>query len=508
MKRVVAVCAVAVLVALAGCGSTTRSGAADPAGVAPATSLAYASFAIAPQGSEKAAFDTAFGKLLGPSPEARLGQAFTRAAQTSGTLDYETDVKPWLGGTISAFVTHIGRDRADYGVLIASTDDGKAQAAIDKDLAGSGAESRSYRDVSYKVLSDGTANGVVAHFVVAGTEAAFKAVVDAVKDGTTLATSAAWKSSVGTRGDGKAGLAYVDLKAVLGSLASDLPGAQSFAGPFLVRLLQLHPVVATLDARPDSLVVDVSSPGTNPDPRGPGAASSKLIESLPADSWLALALPKVGQALDKVVQALKANPLIAPAYQRAATQLRAATGIDLDHETPATVGDVAVFARGTTAQTVGGALVVRSRRPAHMAATVRRLPALIRARTHGHVRVTDRSAGFDVTSRRARQPLQVRVGASGAVAAYGAAALREALQPSTQLGTTPLFQKAATAIGGRPTLFVALGPALQLAASSPHHKGEGGFQRALPHLEHLEYVALGARRAGDVDILRAVAGLR
>jgi hypothetical protein len=37
-------------------------------------------------------------KLLGPNPEAKLGAAFTEATQTSGKLDYETDVKPWLGG--------------------------------------------------------------------------------------------------------------------------------------------------------------------------------------------------------------------------------------------------------------------------------------------------------------------------------------------------------------------------------------------------------------------------
>jgi hypothetical protein len=42
VKRVVAVCAGAVLVALTGCGSTSGSGPGDPASVRPASSLAYA----------------------------------------------------------------------------------------------------------------------------------------------------------------------------------------------------------------------------------------------------------------------------------------------------------------------------------------------------------------------------------------------------------------------------------------------------------------------------------
>src|SRR4051794_20859619 len=196
--------------ALTGCGSSagTGAGTVDPATLAPPGSLAFATFELAPQGPEKAGFEAAFGKLLGPAPEARLGEAFTKAAQTSGRLDYLADVKPWLGDSVSVAVTRVAPRDGDFALLVASTDDGKAQAAIDKDLAGTHAQSRTYRDVSYKVLDDGTANGVIPGFLVAGTEAAFKAVVDASKDGKSLADSDQWKSSVGNRGDGKVGLAY------------------------------------------------------------------------------------------------------------------------------------------------------------------------------------------------------------------------------------------------------------------------------------------------------------
>jgi hypothetical protein len=463
VKRVFAACAAAVLIAVAGCGSSTgSSGATDPATLAPSGTLAFASFDMTLPGSADAAFE----KLLGPAPEAKLGAAFTKATQTSGKLDYLADVRPWLGDTVSVAVTRVAPRDCDFALLAASTDDEKAQAAIDKDLAGAHAETRDYRGVSYMRLDDGTVNGIVSHFLVAGTEAAFKGVVDASKGGDSLADTEQWKSSVGDRGEGKLGLAYVDAKALLQSFASSLPGAKGVVAPLLLGMVQLKPIVATLDATPDSFLVDASSPGAKPDPRGPGAASSPLIESMPARAWLALAVPDVGQALGKVATALKANPLIASQYARVADAFRARTGLDLDRDL-LTLGDVGVFARGTTASTVRGTLVVQSRR-----ATLRRLRALVGAHAKHRVAVMPP---------------------------------RPAVEP---LGQTPLFKKAADAIGGRPTLFVDFAPALQVAATSPHHRSDEHFQRALPRLRHIEYIAAGARRDGDLDVVRGVIGLR
>jgi Protein of unknown function (DUF3352) len=492
VKRAVAACAVAVLVALSGCGSVAGTGTSDPASIAPPGTLAYASFALAPQGPEKADFDAAFGKLLGADPESKLGAAFTKAAQTSGKLDYLTDVKPWLGDSVSVVVTRVGLRTGDFAMLVASTDDDKAKAAIDKDLAGQHTDSRTYRDVSYKVLDDGTINGVVSHFVVAGTEPAFKAVVDAAKDGKSLAGTDQWKTSVGDRGNGKVGLGYVDAKALLQSLASSLPGMQRVAGPLLLGLLHLHPFVATLDAKPDKLVVDVSSPGTKPDPRGPGAASSPLIESLPTDSWFAAALPDVGQALGKVAAAVKANPLIAAQYAHVVEEIRARTGLDLDKDVLAAVGDLGLFVHGTTPRTVRGGLLVDSPKPAALARTLRRVPALINRSAEGHAAAIPRRAGFDVTGPRMAHPFE----------------LRRALHPNGKLGETFLFKKAAAAIGERPILFVDFAQALSLAAASPHHRSDQHFRRALPRLRHVEFVAAGARRDAGLDVLRALVGLR
>ncbi|HEX6715403.1 MAG TPA: DUF3352 domain-containing protein [Thermoleophilaceae bacterium] len=462
MKRVLAACAAATLIALAGCGSGSgAAGNVDPATIAPPGALAFASFDMAPQGPERADFDAAFEKLLGAAPEATLGAAFTKATQTSGKLDYLADVRPWLGGSVSLVVTRVASHDCDFALLAASTDDEKAQAAIDKDLAGVHTETRSYRDVPYKVQDDGTANGIVEHFLVAGTERAFRSVVDAAKDGKSLADSEQWKATVGDRGDGKVGLAYVDLKGLLQSFAANLPGAQRVAVPLLLGLADLHPFVATLDAQPDRLVVDVSSPGTEPDARGPGAASSPLIESLPADAWLALAVPDVGQTLGTVVGALKSSPLIAAQYGRVADAIRARTGLDLSKDI-LTLGDVGFYARGKTATLVAEA----------QQGTLERLRTFVQTRANHRLTVT------------------------------------APVRADETLGDTPLFRKAAVAIGQRPTLFVDFGPALEVAAASPHHRDDAHFARALPRLRHIEYIAAGARRDGGLDVARGVIGLR
>jgi hypothetical protein len=492
VKHAFAACAAAVVIAVSGCGSVAGTSTTDPAKLAPPGTLAYASFQLAPQGPEKADFDAAFSKLLGADPEAKLGEAFTKAAQTSGKLDYQADVKPWLGDSIAAVVTRVGPHSADFAMLVGSTDDAKAQAAIDKDLAGVHTDARSYRDVSYKVLDDGTVNGIVSHFLVAGTEPAFKAVVDAAKDGNSLAGSDQWQKTVGDRANGKVGLAYVDAKGLLQSFASNLPGVQSVTTPLLLGMLQLHPFVATLDAHPNSLVVDVSSPGTPADTRGPGAASSPLIESLPTDSWLAAAVPDLGPALGKIVAALKANPLIGGEYANVVGQIRARTGLDLEKDVLAAVGDVGVFVHGTTPRTVRAGVVIESPRPARLARTLRRVPALINQNAGGQVAAVPRRGGFDVTGPRMARPFQVR----GPV------------HPSGNLGQTDLFRMAAAAIGERPTLFVDFATALTVAARSPHHRSEADFKQALPRLRHIEFVAAGARRDGGLDVLRGVVGLR
>lgn len=450
---------------LAGCGSGTGASRVDPATLAPPRTLALATLNINPQGTEKADFDAAFAKLLGGSPEQKLGEGFTRAARTNSALTYADDVKPWLGDSLSLVVTRVARAGSEWALLAASNDDGAARKAIAKDLEGSGADSDSYRGVDFRVLPDGTVNAVFQNFLIAGNERTFKAIVDAVKDDNTLADTDQWKASAAGRADGKTGLAYVDARGLIQSAASSLPGAEGIALPLLLGTVKLNPFVATLDSQPDKLVVDISSPGTPADRRGVRAASSPLIDNLPARAWFALALPDVGPTIGKLLDALQSNPLIAAPVQRALASVKQQTGLDVRRDVVDQVDDVGVYATGSTPGSERAALVVDSSRPGPIRRVVARLDKDLRV-----------------------------------VAARSLAGAR--------LGSTGLFKKAALAIGQRPTLFVDFARALRLAAASRRHAADAHFQRALPRLRHIEYVATGARRDGGLDVIRTVVGIR
>lgn len=509
MKRVLALCALLAALAAAGCGSGAGSGPTDPAKLAPEGTLAYASFEIAPRGPERAGFDAAFGKLLGADPEEQIARGLVDAVRESGSkLDYAQDVKPWLGGTAAAVLTGVSQRRADYALLLASTDDDKARAAIDKDLQGSGATAQTYRGADYK-LNRGTANGVVGHFLVAGTEKAFRAVVDASRDGKSLADTQQWHDSVGDRATGKVGLGYLDVKGILQTVVSQAPGAERVVGPLAIGLIQIHPFVATLDANPDSLILDISSPGTPADKNGPASASSPLIERMPADAWFALGLPQVGRALEKITAKLQLNPLIAGQYAEVTARIKQRTGLDLKRDLFAGIGDIAAFARGADTKSLGGGLVVQARDASALRRTVSRLPFLIRAGKGARmVRVRKTAHGYDVTSKAMPQPVQVRIAPPGAIAAYGAASMRAALAPGARLGQTDLFRKAAAAVGARPILFASLGSIFDLVKASPHGRNQRDFAQAAPRLAHLEYAAVGMRRDAASDVIRAVIGLR
>jgi hypothetical protein len=217
-----------------------------------------------------------------------------------------------------------------------------------------------------------------------------------------------------------------------------------------------------------------------------------------------MALPEVGQSLAKLLDAVKLNPLMAQQYSKFARQMRIKTGLDLERDVLAGLGDVGAFARGASERTIGGGVVVEAAEPAALRRTLATLPALI-ARGHD-VKVRRRGPGFDVTSKGVPQPVLVRMSGGRAVAAYGRGAARAGLAPAATLGGTDLFRKAAAAVGNRPTVFATFEQIAALVRSSPHK--HAGAAKVEARLAHLEYAAVGARREGKLDVLRAVLGLR
>src|SRR4051794_667398 len=167
--------------AVAACGSSSGAGGTvDPATLVPANAPVYVEATLHADDQEATDARTALAKILRTSdPAGKLSNLLDQSGGRDG-IRFDQDVAPWLGDQIGVGVLTFGRGRADAVLVAASTDDAKAQQAIDKIQKG-GAR-RTYRGVDYSFdAADHTAAAVVGDAVVIGSEAGFKGAVDASK---------------------------------------------------------------------------------------------------------------------------------------------------------------------------------------------------------------------------------------------------------------------------------------------------------------------------------------
>src|SRR4051794_8307533 len=147
-----------VLLVAAGCGSSGGSGSGtDTAKLAPPTSFLYAEATIDPSGGQEAAMRSILGDLPGEgAPEDRINNLLEQASKDDNTpphVDYNADIKPWLGDKASVFVAPSASGSAGspmWAVVIATSDEGKANDAIKKGKESTDREA-SYNGVDYTV---------------------------------------------------------------------------------------------------------------------------------------------------------------------------------------------------------------------------------------------------------------------------------------------------------------------------------------------------------------------
>src|SRR5205807_61107 len=133
MRRLIGLVAgLALVIALPACGGKTNE-TKRAAGLVPSDALAYVSFSLSPSVSQKSHVGSVLQKLPKVARKSFDGlkdQLLTQAVKNVG-LDYERDVKPWLGSELALAVLP-GTPQPDVVALIRSNDDGKARAALDK----------------------------------------------------------------------------------------------------------------------------------------------------------------------------------------------------------------------------------------------------------------------------------------------------------------------------------------------------------------------------------------
>jgi hypothetical protein len=517
LVRLAALGLVALAVAwVAGCGGSSGDGNADPARVAPKASAIYAVGAISPDGDQGAAVKALSRKLFGEKdPGKAISQAVQRAinrAGGSGKVDFEKDVKPWLGRRAAVALTQLqaGSTRISGAVIVASKDLDATRAAIKKLERGRRISKGSYRGVAFDIdRSDQSAAGVVGDFAVLGFQPdGFRAVVDASKDGG-LADAQNFQAAK-RRGEGKLGLAYLDVKTFVGAALQRLPADQRSAVQGALGATNLQPVTATLDAKSNAVNVEVLAQAASGANRSPQAGKAPVIAGLPGDSWAAFGIPRLGQTLATALRNFESG-LGGAAIGSLKGVLTQRTGLDLDRDILAALGDVALFARGTSLLNVGGGAVVQSPSPAAARRLVSKLGAFV-ARQGSAKTVRTRIGGADgvkITIPRVPGAINFVVKGAKLVLAYSDPATTQALSPSTKLAQSSRYQRAAASLGGiSPSLFIDFGPIASLVEGVSPSRPTPSFARAKQGLQALDTLALGARAEGGQQVVRFVLRLK
>ena len=492
------ICAFFALVT-AGCGSGSSSSGTDTAKLAPASSFLYGEVTLDPTGSQEAGVRSILGDLPGSGPpEQRLENLLEQATQSDKTskVDFKTDVKPWLGDKAAVFVAGpVSSSSAAWAVTVATTDEGAAKDTIKKDSDSKTVQS-SYRGVDYSIDkgNGGDAMAVVDGFFVAGSERGVKAAIDASK-GESLSSSDRYKEAVKDAKTERIALVYVDLSGILQSVAGLGGDSLGPVAPLLGRLAGGNPVVATISAEQQALVIDGSliPSGVLGSLFG---SSTSLVGDVPGDSWLALGQADFGKSIKSVI-GLFAGAL--GGEQALSDQVRQATGLDLDRDILSWIGDTAFFVSGDSKDTIGGGVLIQSNDAIASKAALTKLAALAAKQGSGATVSAAKvggAQGFKIDDPSVPKGIYLLQDGDKVVITYGEAAAQAALGAgsSATLRDAPGFTKAASALGEAyvPSLYVSVPPILNLVESF----GAGGadYSKAKPYVSILDYLISGSAK--------------
>jgi hypothetical protein len=522
MLRAASLAALSLLAALVvACGGGGASGEADPAAAVPADAMFYAEATIKPEGDQRDDAEAAAGKVLRTDdPAGKIRELLDKAlSEDHANLGYDKDIKPWLGDRLGLWLdTRLDKDGDPGGALIlAVTDQDAAIAAVRKGSTNSGEKltKRSYNGADYDVDEDGDAFGAVGEdFVAFGPEAQFKRTIDAEKS-QGLSDADRYKTGLGKLDDERLAHFYADLRKIIELAASqegedqDLQQLRS-----LIPFDKLGPIMGSFQANADRLALDVSVSAQGGDLGALGdlysASATPLLQELPGDSWAAFGSAKYGESLKRALDQYAG--LLGGAAAR--EQLKNQLGIDLDEDILSWVGDVALFVRGDTVNTLDGGLVIQVTDEGKAAKGFGKLVGLVQAAgglRAKPVKVHGAETAFAITTVDGAMPKPVIVARSAekVVVTYGPNAATAALKPSSKLGDSDTWKGAQAALDDddmQPTLLVAMAPILKLVDSSS--SGDADYAKVKPYLEAYDVLALGSKTSDGNARVRFAAGLK
>jgi Protein of unknown function (DUF3352) len=483
--------------AAAGCGSEDEaaSGASE---LVPAGAIVYAEATLDPSGDQQQAIDSILSKFPGGGEAGdKLKELIEKGLRESDApISFKEDIEPWLGDEAAFFATTIGsgNDPSGGAALIATDDEEKAEAALEKSAEGK-ITRHDYKDVEYLTDDSSEAGAVFDGFLVLGSEPAVKAAIDTSKGGKKLSDDERYRNTLEDVSEDRLGLVYVNSPEFLKSAQAMTSVPQSFKKFFE------KPFAATVDADNDGVTFEGKVPAETAQTFGFVGKGSDLLDELPGDSWLAMAQTDFGKLIDFYVDVFAG---VAGGRDTIEQQFHAATGLDLQKDVIAWMGDFGIFVRGTSLSDLDGALIIET---SDEAASGRFIDALARiARQQGAesgIKVAPRGDGYAISGPSIPKPIEFFQRDGRVVLAYGVEAAKDAIDPGEKLGDSPDFTSVRDSLGDYDVSFYVLMQPIFDLIDSTGAASDADWQDAKPYLEPLNALVAGTSGEGD-DLKSAV----
>ncbi|MCO5315978.1 MAG: DUF3352 domain-containing protein [Solirubrobacterales bacterium] len=447
-------------VTLAACGGGSKgSPLTEMAGMIPTDAAVYAQGSIKPDSEVQSKADGIAKKLTGST----LGDLVKEGlASSDNDVDFETDVKPWLGDNAAMYagagafgsgsgvegVTAEGEGDSDYGVVIQTSDADAASSFVEKQSEpGSTGE---YEGNTYGTLKgDDSVGGVVDdNFVSAANLDSFKAIVDASK-GDSLKDDDGFNEVADKVSDGS--LVNVYLSSAPATEMAKQQGAD-YSG--LYSALGVDPAKsgAMFSLVPEENEISIQGIAADqPDLKGGDA--SELIASFPANTVFAMGSGNIGENVTKVINSLDkegVEGMLKPGQLGKSLDQLSEQGLDV-RSMLENLEDFGLFVQGGSPRRLGGALVLTSSDLDSFRSSLKGITAMIRLA--GDAAVRPLGGGLTgirfTTPELPGRPLVLAVGEDRAVLAVGMPAAMQALKgEGADLGSTEQFKAAQDSIGG------------------------------------------------------------
>lgn len=365
---------VVAIVAVLGGGATLvamRLAGDDPgaAALVPTDALVYGHVTLDPALGQKRALASLIDRLPAEAKD-ELEKSVPKLlddALKDVDLDYERDIKPWLGGEAAIFFTGVSADEPNGAVLLETTD---AEATLEvvrrtvEEEAGT-PEEQTHAGVAYWVIpkekdappgEPEASYAVVGQFLVAGTTDGVKATIDASTEGG-IEGNESYTELTGLLTADRLATYWADTPKLFDTFLEDAPKemTEQFATSPLFN--QQTASAGALVATEDSIVFESAS--AKPEEAGLFQTMPQdpaLMGSLPQDTWLSLVIPGVGKNATTFLESLPDD--IDP--KQVEQEFQKATGLDLRDDVLSWMEDGALFVSGDAIQQLGGALIIES----------------------------------------------------------------------------------------------------------------------------------------------------